>query len=188
MADHVYIMDNFDISGYTVIILEHEQPFVHRIPGSIQENIATVESLTKDIPHVRIPDLCDRAPERTHIFSPDGQYYAIVPNGSHPPVRIYTRDGQLVAQARKSGWFPIILGWAHDSSGLYFQTKIDGSAASMLSPYQPIFKLSPLTPEEQRSALLWSAATWAGGIGVVGGAGWWLWRRRRRNTNPHSSI
>lgn len=180
MTGYVYVMNNFDISGYTVITLEHEQAFVYHIPGSIQENIAIVESLVKDIVHVRIPDLCDRAPERTQISSPDGQYYAIVPNGSNPPVRIYTRDGQLVAHARKSGWFAIILGWASDSSGIYFQTKINGSAASQIAPYQPIFKLSPLTPEEERSALVWSVTRWALGIGVAGGLGWWLWRRKRR--------
>ncbi|HEY3229938.1 MAG TPA: hypothetical protein VGJ87_12010 [Roseiflexaceae bacterium] len=93
---------------------------------------------------------------------------------------IYTRDGERVAQAYKAGWTPVILGWAHDGSGVYFQMFISGDAASVLVPYQPIFKLSPLTPEEARWALAKTIAIWAALIGVPVGVGWWLWRRRRR--------
>jgi hypothetical protein len=95
-------------------------------------------------------------------------------------VAIYTRDGERVAQAYKAGWNPVILGWAHDGSGVYFQLFISGGAASVLVPYRPIFKLSPQTPEEARWALVKSIALWGGGSAVVLGGGWWLWRRRRR--------
>jgi hypothetical protein len=84
---------------------------------------------------------------------------------------IYNREGQLVAEAAKTGWTPRMLGWAHDSSGVYFQMLIQSGAASMLVPYEPIFKLSPLTPEEEQSALIWRIGMWAIGVGALGGVG-----------------
>lgn len=69
--------------------------------------------------------------------------------GENAHVLIYRRDGTLVAEAAKTGWAPRVMGWAHDSSGVYFQLLISGGAASMLVPYEPIFKLSPLTPRRR---------------------------------------
>jgi hypothetical protein len=75
--------------------------------------------------------------------------------GDSSHVLIYTREGQLVAEAGKTGWSPRLLGWAYDSSGMYFQMLINGGAASMLVPYELIFKLSPLSESEARWALVW---------------------------------
>jgi hypothetical protein len=85
-----------------------------------------------------------------------------------------------VAQAAKTGWYPYLLGWTHDSSGIYVQMKISGSAAAVAAPYQPIFKLSPLTPEEERWEFVKRIGGWVVGVAMVVGFGWWLWRRWRQ--------
>lgn len=63
----------------------------------------------------------------------------------------YGYDGKIVAEAGKPGWYPDPIGWAADSSGVYFRLIINGEMAGMITPYTPIFKLSPLTPEEERA-------------------------------------
>ncbi|HID62554.1 MAG TPA: hypothetical protein EYP49_07410, partial [Anaerolineae bacterium] len=67
---------------------------------------------------------------------------------------IYTRDGKPVAEAYKVGWSPSILGWAPDSSGVYFEMSASQDVVSSLAPYEPLFKLSPLTEEEARRAAI----------------------------------
>src|SRR6185503_10538484 len=109
-------------------------------------------------------------------------YYTRWPESPSQPIRIYTRKGQLVAEAVKTGWDAYLLGWAHDSSGIYIQMKIGGSAAAVLVPYQPIFKLSPLTPEEERWLIVERIGLAAGIIALLLGARWW-WRRRSRESS-----
>jgi hypothetical protein len=179
-AEQLYVLSEFGQGAYTVIALENGQPVVYT-PGHAQnENIAIVNELTRDIPHARIPDHCDSPPEGRDVYSPDGRYYYHLSMSDNAHVLIYNREGQLVAEAAKTGWTPRMLGWAHDSSSVYFQMLIAGGAASMLVPYEPIVKLSPLTPEEEQLALIWRIGTWAIGVGALGGVGWWLWRRKRR--------
>jgi hypothetical protein len=179
-ADQIYVLENFGVSGDTVLTLEQGQPYVYRDFGTGGDSVTIVDQLTHDLPHVTIPSPCNHPPEGRDVYSPDGRYYYRLSMGDNAHILIYNRERELVAEAAKNGWTPRMLGWAHDSSGVYFQMLIAGGAASMLVPYQPIFKLSPLTPEEEQSALIWRIGTWAGGIGVVGGVGWWLWRRKRR--------
>ena len=175
-ADWVYVLQNFGFSGSTVFTFEHGQPYVYVNFGSTQD----LAPLRSDIPHKQIGQYCNNPPEGAPLYSPDGQLYMQLSSGKNAHVLIYRRDGTLVAEAAKTGWAPRVMGWAHDSSGVYFQLLISGGAASMLVPYEPIFKLSPLTPEEARWAPVWTVGPWALGIAVVAGVGGWWWRRRRR--------
>jgi hypothetical protein len=179
-AELVYVLDSFHGSGYSVLTLEQGRPVVYRDFDTDRDSITIVDALTKDIPHIRIPRRCDARSEGEPVYSPDGGYYALWPDSSSQPVRIFTREGKLVAQAAKTGWYPYLLGWTHDSSGIYVQMKISGSAAAVAVPYQPIFKLSPLTEEEARRESIKRVGRWALGVAVVIGIGWWLWRRWRQ--------
>ncbi len=177
-ADQVYVVDTLGMAGYTIITLEHGQPYVYRAFG-IPDN--EVEALIDDIPHVDVPLLGWGRPTLTNerVYSPDGRFYtARVPAGWVESVVIYTRDGKLVARAYKGGWQPSILGWAHDSSGVYFEMGISGSSAACLVPYKPLFKLSPFTEAEARWAMVWRVGKWTGVLAALG-IGWWLWKRRR---------
>jgi hypothetical protein len=109
------------------------------------------------------------------LTSPDGQYIAQVVRGRAVIAR---PDGTPVAWAAKPGWYPDILGWAHDSSGIYFQMWIRGSSAAVLVPDKPLFKLSPLTPEEARWQAVQRGVIWLGLALLVGAGGWGLVRRR----------
>jgi hypothetical protein len=186
-AEQLYILDSFGVGAYTILTLERGHPYVYGNFGSGRKNIETVEALTHDLPHVRIPDRCSIPPIGAPLYSPDGRFYVELSTGENAHVLIYTRAGELVAEAYKEGWDPRLMGWAHDSSGVYFQMLISGGAASVFVPDEPIFKLSPLTAEEARSAPVWSAITWGGALAAIAvvGMGWWLLRRRaarRRNS------
>jgi hypothetical protein len=69
------------------------------------------------------------------IAVPDA-LHRLVPRMDKPfsDMLIYNRERELVTEAAKNGWTPRMLGWAHDSSGAYFQMLIAGGAASMLVP------------------------------------------------------
>jgi|GEM_PF-5123049 len=140
---------------------------------------AEVDALLATVPYQPIARPGHETPEQVaqRLTSPDGQYIAQVVRGraviAHP-------DGTPVAWAAKPGWYPDILGWAHDSSGIYFQMWIRGSSAAVLVPDKPLFKLSPLTPEEARWQAVQRGVMWVGLALLVGAGGWWLVRWRRR--------
>jgi hypothetical protein len=177
-AEQVYAMKPFGIAGYTVVTVEQGQPYVYRGFGNAPDS--EVATLLESVSHIRLRERCNHPAEGVPVYSPDGQFYTQLSTGENAHVLIYSRDGDLVAEAAKTGWDPRLMGWAHDSSGVYFQMLISGGGASMLVPYQPIFKLSPSTPEEERSRLIWSVVTWAVGVAVVAVLIIWLWRRRKR--------
>ena len=66
-----------------------------------------------------------------------------------------------------------ILGWAHDGSGVYFESRVRGGFASALAPESPIFKLSVAEGQESGdSGLLdiWLVVSLAAvGSALVGG-------------------
>jgi hypothetical protein len=175
-AEQLYVLTNFLYSGSTVVSIEQGQPYVYINLDSTQD----LDPLFQDIPHVRIPEYCNNPPEGVPVYSPDGRFYTQLSKGESAHVLIYTREGELVAEASKTGWNPRLMGWAHDSSGVYFQMLISGGAASTLVPYQPIFKLSPLTEEEARWAWVWTILPWIIGLALVA-IGGWLWQRRKRS-------
>ena len=183
-ADQVYVIYTLGMAGYTIITLEYGQPYVYRAFG-IPDN--EVKALIDNIPHVDVPEFGWGRPTRTdeRAYSPDGRFYTAhvsVDSVGGEKVAIYTREGELVAEAYKGGWQPSILGWAYDSSGVYFEMGISGDAASCLVPYMSLFKLSPFTEEEARWAVVWRVGKWTVGVLAVLGIGWWLWKRRRAVT------
>ena len=101
---------------------------------------AAVDDLLALIPHQVVPEPRTRAPR---YDAPNGQFYASPGSGG---VKIYTTDDKLVARAFKSGWNHGILGWAYDSSGVYFKLTIDTTDGAVIYPWVPVFKLLAPTP------------------------------------------
>jgi hypothetical protein len=186
-SEQVYALQTFSMSSYTILTLEHSQPYIYRGFNNLPDT--EVKQLIDTVPHIDVPRYGWLGPVGTdvRIASPDNRFYAtseIARTGEvNERVAIYTREGELVAEAYKAGWQPYILGWAHDGSGVYFRMRISGDAANVLVPYQPVFKLVPLTPAEERWALAKTIALWAAVVGVPAGVVWW-WRRRRRARQP----
>ena len=148
-AEHVYIAERLGGSaGYTVVTIEQGTPYVYWDFGSGQRNTTLIERFTADLPQAVTIPYCSSPPDHAPLVSPDGRFSAARSSGENGTLQIFDADGAVVAQAFKIGWDPSLLGWAYDSSGVYFRTTISGSAASVLVPYSSIFKLSPLTPAE----------------------------------------
>jgi hypothetical protein len=79
--------------------------------------------------------------DSTHKFySHDSRLYADTRGGR---ARIYSAEGEVLAEAYKPGWTPGIEGWAADDSGVYLRIRIKGSSAQVETPQVPLFKLSP---------------------------------------------
>src|SRR5579859_1152755 len=116
-ADHRYLLEGLLYSGTTLITIEQGHPFVYFDPKASQAQ--DLDRLFPDLPYTRPPDPCGLLPEPA--YSPDGQFYAKTsyadPN-SH--IQIFTRAGQLVAEADKTGWNSGLMGWSYDSRGVYF--------------------------------------------------------------------
>jgi hypothetical protein len=116
-------------------------------------------------------------------YSPDGAFYAMEEYGPGR-VEIRTQDGQVAAKAWKKDYVLNILGWAHDGSGVYFQSYVRGGFASALAPETPIFKLSVAEEQEPADSGPWD--TWLvaslAAVGLALGGGLVLalvWRKRR---------
>ena len=181
-AERVYDLDIFVI-GRTLVVLDEKFQYVFYLHapslGLTDEKMA---ALVAEIPHADVPKFGWGVPTLTNerVYSPDGQFYtARVGADGEARVVIYTRDGKLVAEAYKGGWGPSIRGWAHDSSGVYFQMIISGSSAVMLVPYGPLFKLSPLSEEEARQVVILRVVKWVSVGLVLAGVGYIIVRRRR---------
>lgn len=55
---------------------------------------------------------------------------------------LFSKDEELLTQACKNGgWDPSVLGWAHDSSGVYFKMQQGTVDGAVIYPWVPIFKL-----------------------------------------------
>jgi hypothetical protein len=183
-ADHVYIFESFgggagykafvqEATHWSVVILGYGFEF-----GMTRDDL---EAQLADIPHIRVPThgWGRVMGTKDRVYSPNGQYYT-TREGAKGDARvvIYTRAGVKVAEAAKGGWGPDILGWAHDSSGVYFQQWISGSAAAVLLSAKPLFKLSPLTAEEARWAVVQQVGAWGGVALALFGMGYVVVRRK----------
>ena len=182
-ADQVYALRGWG-SDYKFFVLTKERHYL--VPLSSYEFGITneeLDALVAEIPHVDVPRLGWWRPLRTGtpVYSPDGRFYATEEATDKGfQLAIYSQAGRLVALAYKAGWNPYFLGWAHDSSGVYFSIRIDGSTAAVLVPYRPLFKLSPLTEEEARRAAILCVVKWVGVGLALAGVGWWMWKRRQQ--------
>jgi hypothetical protein len=175
-ADAVYFIEIFGYSGGVVLAIEDGAVFAYNgtdpPPGTTLHPVDLIEG----VPHIRIPEPCTNPPFTRQLFSPDGRYY--VAGIEHPgdSVRVYTKDGQLVAEARKAGWTPMLLGWRYDSSGVYFTMLIRGGAAASAMPAQPIFLLGPPRPADGQGRIIVTVGVLL--LAACGAAAWWYWRRR----------
>jgi len=107
---------------------------------------AAVDDLLARIPHQVVPQQGIWHGER--LPSPDGLFYAAYFSGDDPGsnVGIFTQSGDLVAHAHKHNWGLCILGWAYDSSGLFFSAQQGTVDGDVLYPWAPVFKLLAPTP------------------------------------------
>jgi len=142
-ADQLYTLKDFGGSGYTLLALDEEFRYVFRLGRTDAE----VEALLAEIPHVAVPrrKLCwaEKCP------SPNGEFYSqefTLEQGARC-LGVFSKDGELLAQAcKKGGWDPQVLGWAHDSSEVYFEMQQGTVDGAVMYPWVPIFKLSVPTP------------------------------------------
>ena len=181
-ADQVYVLERFGTSSSPFVITQQQSKWLLINLGDSTEFGLTRDELQEalnTIPHTEVPILGWGRPQQTNqrIYSFNRQFYMTRENVDQNERRvvIYTRDDQLVASTYQTGWAPYILGWAHDSSGVYFQLQYRAVGGEV--PETPIFKLLPLTEEEARWAPVWAAGPWVVGLAVVVGAVAWWWRR-----------
>jgi hypothetical protein len=186
-AAQVYALERFGTSSSPFVITQQQGKWLLINLGDSTEFGLTRDELQEalnSIPHTEVPILGWGRPPQTNqrIYSFNRQFYMTFENVDHYERRvvIYTRDEQLVASTYQTGWAPYILGWAHDSSGVYFQLQYRAIGGEV--PETPIFKLLPLTEEEARWAQTRTILTWVVVAGLAVGAVWWWWRRRRRMT------
>lgn len=121
--------------------------------------------------------------DRGPYYSPDGAYYAMEEYNPRR-VEIRTQDSQIVAEARKKDYVLNILGWAHDGSGVYFESRVPGGFADAIAPEVPIFKLSIAEGQGSADSGLWDiwlvASLTMIGLALAGGVVLALvWRKRR---------
>jgi hypothetical protein len=153
-----------------------------------------LEAWLKTLPHTDRTQYGIGGPvfPKQRIYSHDGRFYAsretainteafFPSTASTSRLRVYTREGDLVASAYKPRWGPEILGWDYTDQSVYFALRIKGLAGPLGNPETPIFKLTPLTPEEARLQAVQRGVMWFGLVLLVGAGGWGLvrWRRRR---------
>jgi hypothetical protein len=183
-ANQSYLFDGFaGASSYVLILRTQAQWSLYNLGYGEYIGVTrqALEHWLTHMPLIHVPQLGWGRVNLTNerVYAPNGQYYT-TREGAKGDARvvIYTREGVKVAEAAKGGWGPDIVGWAHDSSGVYFQQWISGSSATVLMSAKPLFKLSPLTPEEARWAAVQQVATWGGALLALGGVGYVVvWRK-----------
>lgn len=170
-ASRITAINAFGNSGYTVFT---EEPGGPQVYFGFPE--AEVEAILASVPHTL--QSCNTPLNDPPLVSPDGRYYARIGYGPRNWLRIFTQDGTLVAEANKAAWLPVWMGWAPDSSGLYFYMESQASMLTNHAPYAPVYKLAPQSDAEARQAQLASALRWllVGALALAGAA---AWRRRR---------
>ena len=174
-AIRITAINAFVNGGYTLFTEEHDGQHVYfGFPN------ADVKAILDTVPHTLLNSACNMPPYDPPLVSPDGRYYARVGYGPRNWLRIYNQNGEVVVEANKAGWTFRWMGWASDSSGMYFFTESQASMLTNHAPYSPVFKLSVLTPEEERAAAIWQGVWWAAAIAVLAAGVWWWWRRRAR--------
>jgi hypothetical protein len=184
-ANQSYLFDGFaGASSYVLILRTQAQWSLYNLGYGEYIGVTrqALEQWLTQMPLIHVPQLGWGKVMGTNdrVYSHNGQYYT-TREGAKGDARvvIYTREGVKVAEAAKGGWGPAVLGWAHDSSGVYFQQWISGSSATVLMSAKPLFKLSPLTPEEARWAAVQQGGAWGGALLALGGVGYVVVRRRR---------
>ncbi len=146
-ADQVYALYAFGGSQWKLIAIDESYQYVFTLNGyEFGMTKQEVNDLLARIPHQVVPQQGIWHGER--LPSPDGLFYAAYFSGDDPGsnVGIFTQSGDLVAHAHKHNWGLCILGWAYDSSGLFFSAQQGTVDGDVLYPWAPVFKLLAPTP------------------------------------------
>jgi hypothetical protein len=183
----LYVVEAWGRAGYVIIARGEPEPLRFELgygrPFGLERE--QLEAWLKTLPHTDRTQYGIGGPvfPKQRFFSHNGRFYATRESrGRAARLAIYrTEDEQLLAYAYKPRWGPGILGWDYTDQGVYFAQRIGGSAGPLGNPETPIFKLTPLTPEEARLQAVQRGVMWLGLALLVGAGGWWLvrWRRRR---------
>jgi len=185
-ATDAYVITQFPRSSYMVISRSPQETWLINLGygegfGWSREQL---EAWLKTLPHTDRTQYGIGGPvfPKQRFFSHNGRFYATRESrGRAARLAIYrTEDEQLLAYAYKPRWGPGILGWDYTDQGVYFAQRIGGSSGPLGNPETPIFKLTPLTPEEARRQTVQRGVTWLGLALLVGAGGWGLVRRWRR--------
>jgi len=136
-ADQLYALKDFGGSGYTLLALDEEFRYVFRLGRTDAE----VETLLAEIPHVAVPRRKKCGAEKCPSLN--GEFYTqtFTSAGRAGYLGIFSKDGELLSRVYKKGWSPWVLGWAHDSSGVYFEMQVGTVDGAVIYPWVPVFKL-----------------------------------------------
>ena len=113
-ADPLYYLPHFGNQNGWLLILDDAAPHYYSL-GLGDDNLKALLAALGDAPIV-----IERKEHGPKVYSPDGTMYA--KHGSTgAPVRIYSRDGELLAEARppRSDATIGVLGWTSDGGGGY---------------------------------------------------------------------
>lgn len=179
-AEVIYAMSDPGRGGILLLSGDPDVPYavhVREVEGGLEGWAAAAPPGQRRVV-VRGKSGADRGP----YYSPDGVYYAVEKQNPRRVEIIRTQDGQVVAKAWKKDYVLNILGWAHNGSGVYFESRVRGGSASALAPETPVFKLS-IKQEPGDSVLLdaWLVTSLTMvGLALIGGLVLALvWRKRR---------
>ncbi len=138
-ADRVYAVENLGITGYIYIALDEEFRYVVIPKGLPEEQKALLGELPQAVVVPQWPHSSELDNPWARYYSPDDTLYADMENRA---LVVRTTDGnELVAQVRKRGYHPAVLGWTADGSGVYFLMSSGGGYGEIWYPERPIYLL-----------------------------------------------
>jgi hypothetical protein len=153
------------------------QSYLIDCPGSRGEQL---NKLLKDIAYVtrRRQDTINCTFQGS-IYSPDESLYV---TGSSKTLTIYSKDGELVTQFRKHDYDGvhfcfIVIGWAHDSSGVFFKIRSSAAYSEQRSP--AVLKLLA-RPARSKPMRYWPFLFLLIALVAVGGGGYLVKRKRHK--------
>jgi hypothetical protein len=142
-AESVYVLPGL---GFVVLSTDPAYPYWVSLVGGWKG----LEALG-DIPYTVVLSQNERSLpwQKEALLSPDGRYYALnrsprdLPTGNaNMGVTLFdAATKEIVAMAYKEAWVMELLGWAHDSSGVYIRYYVSNPDGNVLYPEAVTIKL-----------------------------------------------